>query len=520
MRGPRGIRIRRRRLALGLSQAALARAVEISPSYLNLIENNRRDVGGALLLRIAARLGLRADELSGDDEQEQLRVIQEMLADPLLQGLDFAQTDIRDLVARFPEVAQALLRMHRAHADATAGVEAYASRLHSDPMLAQMLHEVLNRITGMRSSAEILTGVADLDEGNRGRFAGAIAREAREVTETVRQLAAYFDGAAVRRRSISPVREVEDAFVSANNHFPGLEETADRLRAAIGPVFEEQALASFLEAHAGIACRRRAGPGVDGAPALTRQSSYDAEARILWFRGSTTQATRQFQLCRLIAEQIAPEALEAALTGLDLTTSEARALARKALASYVAGAMIMPYDAFLLEAQARAHDVDLLSHVFNASFEQVAHRLVTLRRRGAEGVPFGFLRADQAGRLTKRFPLPGLSLPGAGQGCLLWPIYTASGAPGVVRQVVEFTNGARFLLIAKSVPKRVSTWHEQPLVFSIMLACDIHHADRTVYARGLDLDDPHTAVPVGASCRLCIREDCGHRQEVAPVVVG
>src|SRR5690606_17005764 len=150
-----------------------------------------------------------------------------------------------------------------------------------------------------------------------------------------------------------------------------------------------------------------------------------------------------------------------------------------------------------------------------ASFEQVAHRLVTLRRKGAEGVPFGFLRADPSGRLTKRFPLPGLSLPGSGHGCLLWPIYAVSGTPGVLRQISEFTNGARFLLIAKSVKKRVAAWREQPLTFSVMLACDLLHADRTVYGRGLDFDDAAARVPVGPSCLLCVRESCTHRQEAA-----
>lgn len=131
-------------------------------------------------------------------------------------------------------------------------------------------------------------------------------------------------------------------------------------------------------------------------------------------------------------------------------------------------------------------------------------------------MPFGFLRADPAGQLTKRFPLPGLSLPGSGHGCVLWPLYAAAGAQGVIRQIAEFPNGARFLLIAKSVSKRVAAWHEQPLVFSIMLACDLLHADRTVYGRGLDLNDASTRVPVGPSCLLCTREDCNHRQKAVP----
>jgi predicted transcriptional regulator len=46
-----------------------------------------------------------------------------------------------------------------------------------------------------------------------------------------------------------------------------------------------------------------------------------------------------------------------------------------------------------------------------------------------------------------------------------------------------------------------------------MLACDILHADRTVYGRELNLGDPALAVPVGPTCRLCVRRECVHRQE-------
>src|SRR5690606_2968148 len=97
----------------------------------------------------------------------------------------------------------------------------------------------------------------------------------------------------------------------------------------------------------------------------------------------------------------------------------------RAMASYLAGAMVMPYARILEDAERQHYDIDILGHQYTASFEQVAHRFVTLRRRGEEGVPFGFLRADPAGRLTKHFPLPGLLLPGSGHGCPLWPIYEA-----------------------------------------------------------------------------------------------
>ena len=77
---PIGLKIKRRRKQLGLSQAGLARAVGISASYLNLIESNKRAIGGSLLLRIAERLQMDIEELSGRDEQRMSQAIAEMAA--------------------------------------------------------------------------------------------------------------------------------------------------------------------------------------------------------------------------------------------------------------------------------------------------------------------------------------------------------------------------------------------------------------------------------------------------------
>ena len=223
-------------------------------------------------------------------------------------------------------------------------------------------------------------------------------------------------------------------------------------------------------------------------------------------------SSRLFRMLRLYASRVAAGVIEDTAAGLELTSDEARTLARRSLSSYVAAAVMMPYGDFLAMAEERRYDVELMSELLGVSFEQVAHRLVTLRRKGEEGVPFGFLRADRSGRLTKRFPLPGLSIPGFGHGCLLWPIYSAFSERGVVRQVSIFPGGGRFLLVAKATSKHIAGFREPPLVFSVMLACDIVHADRTVYGEGLDLGQP--PVEVGPSCMLCPRLACSHRQEI------
>ena len=48
-----GTRIRERRMTLGLRQSEVALRAGISGSYLNLIEHNRRRIGGKLLLDLA-----------------------------------------------------------------------------------------------------------------------------------------------------------------------------------------------------------------------------------------------------------------------------------------------------------------------------------------------------------------------------------------------------------------------------------------------------------------------------------
>ncbi|MGU3576130.1 helix-turn-helix domain-containing protein [Brucellaceae bacterium C25G] len=510
MRAPIGIQIRRQRKATGQSQANLAKAVGISASYLNLIESNKRAIGGALLLRIAERLNLDVEHLSGRSEQRLIQGLQEIATDPVLRRVDLNGMETADFVARYPEAARAIHVLYQAYCDASEDMEAYASRLRSDPFLSETLHEVLNRIAAMRSSAEILFSMPDLDVADRNRFTGMIHGEGGNLTHTVRNLAAYFDESTARRKAITPLQEVEEAIIAWDNYYPRLEEAAGALRREIEIYgeFSETTLTIALDKKLNIQCRKW----------TEKQNAnwghwFDAETNTLWFRGSTTAATRQFQLASLYAAKLAYEIIRQQVDLFELTTPEAHSLAQHALSSYIAGAIVMPYEAFFSDAEAHFYDIDLLSQLYSCSFEQVAHRLVTLRRKGQEGVPFGFLRTDTAGRLSKRFPLPGFTLPVSGHGCLLWPIYDAFASNGALRQISEFTNGNKYLLIAKAVPKRVSAFGERPLVFSVMLACDILHADRTIYGKGLELHAK--PVPIGPSCRLCIRYDCGHRQEPA-----
>lgn len=513
MRAPIGFRISNRRKSLKISQAALARSLGISASYLNLIENNKRDIGGALLNRVAAQLDIDIDELAGRAEQKLLQDLEEAFADPVLESLPFRPDERRELVAQYPASGAALARLHRAYSSAINNADAYADRLRSDPLLSQLLHQILSGITAIRSSAEILEDVPDLDEAERRQFLAAIGRETRALSDVTRNLIGQFETASETRSGVSPVREIDDLIIERQNHFPELEEVATVLRGEIAQAgtFGIDTLAELLEAKFGVTI---VVGGEMGEPGFPGQYRFDPERRVMWFQGTSTLATRQFQLARLYGEFAGAGAIANAVESATLSTPTARRLASRAMGSYLAGALVFPYARILADAEAAAYDIEHLRQVYNASFEQVAHRLVTLRRPGEEGVPFGFLRSDPAGRLTKHFPLPGLLLPNSGHACPLWAIYGAFRAPETtLRQVVRFSDGSRYLFLARTVQRRVSSFREQQVMVSVMLACDVLHADRTIYGSGLDLSDPSSDIPVGPSCRLCTRRDCASRQE-------
>lgn len=510
MRGPIGLRISARRRSLNISQAALARTIGVSPSYLNLIEADKRQVGGTLLQRIAQELGIELEELTGASEHRLIHELIEAFADPVLAGSELGPEQARTLVATSPEVAQMVAKLYRAYTSAMGTVEAYQARLRADPLLSQLLHQILSGITAVRSSAEILDSEPDLDPADQRRFLGSITKETLGLGAVARNLIGQFDQTSTGSEYASARREVDDMIFNAQNHFPEMEDIASTLRAKIADQsrLNEDNLIQALAKHHKIKVQR-----ID-AQSGGRPYGFDADMKTMWFRNNVPQSTRQFQQAQLIAELEAHDALSQASEVKSLVSPIAQQGAKRYLSSYIAGAMLFPYDKILKAAKETRYDIDTLAERFGSSFEQVAHRLVTLKRPGEAGVPFGFLRSDVAGRLSKHFPLPGLLLPNSGHACPLWAIYGAFQLPGrIIRQIAQFPDGSRFLFVAKSVSRRQSAYNDPTVSHAILLATNILHADETTYGDGLNLSDNRYDAKVGPSCRLCTRRDCSSRQE-------
>lgn len=480
-----GPRIRDRRRALGITQASLATTLGISASYLNLIEAGRRNIGGALLKHIASALGLAIDDLDGAAERRLLADLTELAAEPMLATLALDRTTAADVAGHHPQWARALVALHRAWLDRGRAVNALSDRLRHDPFLADAVHSLLTRVAAIKSSAEIVEHAEDLPPAQLRRFATIVGSDSRRLADLAQALAAFFERAHSAVRSVTPAGEVDDFFADRGHYFPALEEAANALRGAAGVTGGEDIetrLAAFVE-------RNGARPP-SGASRL------------------------ELALCAVeSADGDGPLAAELQ-RATSLTNDAARRRARRALAAYLAAAVAMPYDEFLAAARHQRFDAEALGRAFGVGFAHACGRLVTLRRPGAEGVPFALMRIDAAGYQTWRAPLPRLALPRHGSACPLWAVYLALQSPAaLVRQLVEFPAGERFLLIARTVDEPGPAFPMPRRLASVMLACNVLYADQTVYGEGLDLGSAAKAVPVGPNCRVCTRMDCAYRQE-------
>jgi hypothetical protein len=242
---------------------------------------------------------------------------------------------------------------------------------------------------------------------------------------------------------------------------------------------------------------------------------YEPGRQRLVISGRVAGPTQRFQILHQVALLTQGKLIDATLDLAQFRSPEARDIARIGLANYFAGAALLPYGPFQRAAEETRHDLERLADRFGASIEQVAHRLSTLQRPGAKGIPFFFVRVDQAGTITKRHSATRLQFARFGGACPLWNVHQAFETPGrFLRQLAETPDGVRYLCLARDVSKQGGAWGAPVRRYAIGLGCEVAHAGRLVYADGLDLKGQFE--PIGISCRICERADC-HQRSVPPL---
>ena len=442
-----GVKLRKLRAERGLSQIALAHTLGLSPSYLNQLEQNQRPLTVSVLLKLHRALGIDIQDFSEDDEARLVAGLKEALADA---SDPVALPELQEVAAQMPALGKAVLALHRRHLEALERLEMLSLRLGDDR----------TEPTDRRAPATM------------------------------------------------PFEVVRDFFFAHKNHFDGLDRSAEALAA--------QARGQGLPLLDWLGQRLAQAHGLrieHTHEAAHGKRHLESAQRTLRLGAALAPAQQAFQLGTQLALLEYGEAIDALVMGPPFAGDAAsRQLARIGLANYFAGALLLPYGEFLDAAQALGYDIELLAQRFGVGYETVCHRLSTLQRAEAPGVPFFFVRVDRAGNISKRQSATHFHFSRTGGTCPLWNVYEAFNHPHqTLAQLASMPDERRYLWIARAISTPQGGYGTPRRTFSIGLGCDIRHADRLVYAKGLDLQNPAAATPIGMGCKVCERPHCPQR---------
>jgi hypothetical protein len=442
-----GARIRKLRSELGLSQSAMAQELGISVSYLNLIERNQRPITAQLLIKLSEQYAIDLRSFAEQEETQSAQALGEMLDDPVFEAFKVAPQDVRLVAEQAPSLIPALRHLYEAYVDA---------------------RDLSSKGAGL--------------EIQRGE-----PKSATRAAEALDKTRAFLQ--------------------QHQNHFPKLEALAEDLHQELvgdgglpGFAIQER----LLKKHGVRVQVMGAGEGA----AILRH--FDRHRKKLMISERLPLTGRIFQSAYQLAMVEHGGVIEAAAQELKTEMPQAGRLAQVTLANYFAGALLMPYGKFHAAAEELLYDVEGLCARFGVSFEQAAHRLTTLARASARGVPFFMVRVDQAGNISKRFSSGSFPFARLGGTCPRWNIHAAFRNPGRIETQLVEIDGKAWLSIARTVTHVSTPWGEPEAQFSVGLGCEARFAERLVYFKGLNLKQARPT-QIGINCRLCERPNCTER---------
>lgn len=308
----------------------------------------------------------------------------------------------------------------------------------------------------------------------------------------------------------SPADWVRDHVQARANYFPELDGLGETLHAALDPNMTGEGCETLARQR--LATRHNLAVKVMPAEVMVEWTRrFDPHRRRLLISEALDHSSRAFAIAYQLALAEHDAELNALADAARPPDAATRALLKVSLTNTLAAAILMPYAAFQRMAEATGYDISRLQTRFAVSFEQVAHRLTTLSRPTARGVPFFLMRVDQAGNVSKRYAAGAFPFARFGGACPRWRLHSAFRTPGrLVTQIIETPDGRRWFTLARTVDRQGHDGFGERYDLAIGLGCELKDAHRLTYAKGLDLAAPEVT-PIGPACRLCHRHPCAER---------
>ena len=412
-----GARVRRIRNGLSLTQTAMAEALGISPSYLNLIERNQRPLTVQLLLKLSSVYKVDLDELQGEASGA-VSQLREMFADPLLNGELPGDQELMEVAEAAPNVAMGILKLYRAYRE-------QSSRLKD---LSALLSD-RGQISALSEARLPMDEVRDIFE-NRPHYFARIDEAAEAFHE---QLAPGDDLAGalkswLRREHGLGVR------VLPVHVMPDLRRRFDRHSMRL---FLSERLSAHDQLHE-IAME---------AAQIAFPQAIAAELDSLEFSTGEARRIGRFELARYAAHaMMMPYA--AFLSATQRLRYDIEGLAARFQVSFEQAASRL----VTLQRPGAAAISFFLMEIDHAGHQ--------LRRAGAQGFP----QARFGGQCPRLNVHAAFGLPGH-----------------VLAERAEIFGGGAFLVVARTVEGLRAGFQDRPRRTAILIGCDIQHAPETIY---------------------------------------
>mgnify|MGYP001411954169 FL=1 len=442
-----GPKIKAFRRQLGLQANKFAEQLNISPSYLNLIESNKRKIDGDLLIKISKELRVDLSDLTSKSDINLENDISELLDDQLFEDLDILGPEVKDLVNTNPKIAKALIKLGDNY--------------------KQKDHEIINKVENI--SGKIIDS----------------------------------------RKTSFPGEVISDFLQENKNYFPKLEDFANSIFEKVQKNNRTRyiALCDFLKKEYSITVKdiipeekKPFSKVYDKKKKELLLSDYNSlETKKLHAAAQIAQEGAIEIINDYLSKFKFPSDESKRLTQVALLNYCGAAILMP-YKLFHSECKKLKYDLQLLQNtfatsfEQVAHRVTCLQ---DESLPGIPFHFLRVDMAGNISKRFSLsgIEIPRYGGACPRWNV--------------YSAFTRPGV--IQAAVSKMTNGEKYVCIAKTVEKGVGRYGQSKSILSIGLGCEAKYAKEFVYTENLDISDKKTEIPIGVSCRTCDRLDCSQR---------
>ena len=442
-----GPKIKAFRRQLGLQANTFAQQINISPSYLNLIEAGKRKIDGNLLIKISKELRVELSDLTSKSDINLENNISELLDDQLFEDLDILGPEVKDLVNTNPKIARALIKLgdnfRQKDHEIVSKVENISgkiidSRKTSFPgeVISDFLQENKNYFPKLEEFANFI--FEKVQKNNRTRYIALCDFLKKEYSITVKDI----------------IPEEKKPF---------------------SKIFNKQKKELLLSDYNSLETKKlHAAAQIAQEGALNIIDNYLSKFN---FPSSESKRLTQIALLNYCGAAI--------LMPYKLFHSECKKLKYD---------LQLLQNTFATSFEQVAHRVTCLQ---DPKLPGIPFHMLRTDIAGNISKRFSLsgIEIPRYGGACPRWNV--------------YSAFTRPGV--IQAAVSKMTNGEKYVCIARTVEKGVGRYGQSKSILSIGLGCEAKYAKEFVYTENLDISDKKTEIPIGVSCRTCDRLDCSQR---------